>query len=55
MLDAKTREALRTLAANMAHAARTQQDAYIGGGVFTPEELDLCADALRSLLLMEPP
>lgn len=38
---------LDTLATNLRHAARSGQDALIGGGEFTPPELADAAEAIR--------
>lgn len=42
-------DALQTLAANLRHAARNQEAARIGGGIFTPAELATAAEEIKRL------
>lgn len=44
---------LETLAANLAHAARTQKPALIGGGEFSPAECAELARLIREFLSPE--
>jgi hypothetical protein len=41
---------MKTLIANMKHAARNQESVHIGGGLFSPEEL---LDAIKQFEALE--